>query len=445
MVGLRCLTGKGSAISAVVVALLGMWTFGAEAKGITPKQKLGKSIFFDKRISINENQACAACHAPEVGWTGPALRINLTGGAYEGSIHGRFGNRKPPSAAYATQSPILYMPEPGSGDFVGGNFWDGNATGEKLGNPAADQAQGPFRNPLEQALPDSACVVYKVCTSKDYGKLFNKVFGKDSCDIHWDANIKLICANEGSTVPLSPVDRAKADAAFDNVAYAIADYEGSPEVNAFTSKYDYYLAGKAKLTPKELRGLALFNDPNKGNCSACHPSDVGPFSDKPLFTDYTFDNLGVPKNPLNPFYYEPAFNPDGRDWVDQGLGGYLAKRTDEFANYSEQNKGKFKVPSLRNVDKRPFPLFVKDYGHNGYFKSLKRIVHFYNTRDVLPACKTILGFELTDTLAALFGCWPKAEQPLNVNANELGNLGLTEAEEDAIVAFLQTLSDGYRP
>lgn len=138
------------------------------AEMLTPNEKLGKSIFFDQNLSIGQNQSCASCHGPEVGWTGPISIINAEGSVYEGSILGRFGERKPPSAAYATLSPIFHMDKHGL--FVGGNFWDGRATGEKIGNPAADQAQGPFLNPVEQALPDSACVVYRVCNgdSPDY-------------------------------------------------------------------------------------------------------------------------------------------------------------------------------------------------------------------------------------------------------------------------------------
>jgi cytochrome c peroxidase len=136
----------------------------AQNNGLTDNEQLGKSIFFDQNLSKNQNQSCAVCHAPEVGWTGPLSDINADGAVYEGSILGRFGNRKPPSSAYATPSPILhFVIEKKEALFIGGNFWDGRATGEKLGNPAADQAQGPFLNPVEQALSDNACVVYRVC------------------------------------------------------------------------------------------------------------------------------------------------------------------------------------------------------------------------------------------------------------------------------------------
>lgn len=392
---------------------------------LTPKEQLGKSIFFDENLSINQNQACAACHAPQVGWTGPDSVINAAGAVYEGSITGRFGNRKPPSSGYATLSPILYLDKKGT--FVGGNFWDGRATGEKLGNPAADQAQGPFLNPKEQGLPDSACVVYQVCTAA-YPDSFESVWGAGACNIAWPADIDTVCATEGVSVGLSAEDRIKSDMAYDNIALSIAAYEASKEVNAFTSKYDYSLVGMARLSHQERLGFALFQ--GKGNCKACHISS----GKQALFTDFTFDNLGIPKNPQNPVYGEnPSF-------IDLGLGGFLATRPD-YAQYAAANDGKQKVPTLRNVDLRPSADFVKDYGHNGYFKSLEGIVHFYNTRDVLPTCPG----DYTEAQALAADCWPAPEVAQNVNTAELGDLGLTPDEEAAIVAFLRTLSDGYQP
>ena len=150
MIGKKTLTILGVCFVLLLLAASLVTVLAQDA--LTPNEQLGKSIFFDDNLSINQNQSCAACHAPEMGWTGPDEVINAHGAVYEGSILGRFGDRKPPSAAYATLSPIFYMDKKGL--FVGGNFWDGRATGEKLGNPAADQAQGPFLNPKEQALPD---------------------------------------------------------------------------------------------------------------------------------------------------------------------------------------------------------------------------------------------------------------------------------------------------
>jgi len=375
-------------------------TFASAQSPLTPKQELGKQIFFDQNLSLNNNQACAVCHAPESGWTGPDPAINAHGGVYEGSIPGAFGDRKPPSSAYATQSPILYLDK--KGNFVGGNFWDGRATGEILGSPAAEQAKGPFLNPKEQAILTAADLVAKVCAAS-YGDLFREVWGANICD---PANVGL---------------------AYDDIGYSIADYEGSPEVNAFSSKYDYSLGGQAKLTQQERLGFALFM--GKGKCNRCHVA-VGR---EALFTDYTYDNLGIPKNPENP---ATMANPD---FADPGLGGFLAHRED-YAQFADANMGKFKVPTLRNVG-LGLPDIVKAYGHNAYFKSLEGIVHFYNTRDVLPTCPG----DFTEAEALAANCWPAPEVSENLNTAELGNLGLTPADEAAIVAFLKTLSDGYRP
>jgi cytochrome c peroxidase len=385
------------------------------AHQLTDVEQLGKSIFFDNDLSINNNQSCAACHAPGAGWTGPESDTNAGGAVYEGSISGRFGNRKPPSSAYATQSPILH-PEKKEHLFIGGNFWDGRATGEKLGNPAADQAQGPFLNPLEQALDTPADVVERVCASTTYGDLFRQVWGEEVCD-----------PDNG-------------DEAYNDIALSIAAYEASPEVNAFTSKYDHTSGGQAKLNKQERRGFALFR--GKGMCHRCHISN----GQKALFTDYTYDNLGVPRNPDNPFYDESDFNPEGINWVDEGLGAFLGTRLD-YAPYADANLGKQKVPTLRNVAKGSCEAepqnpdcIVKAYAHNGYFKSLEGIVHFYNTRDVKPQCSDPFTSE-AEALAQ--NCWPEPEVSANVNIDELGDLGLSPEEEDAIVAFLMTLSDGF--
>ncbi len=401
--GMRFLIAAFAAALGVVL----IFSVAAADPGLTPNEQLGRLIFFDENLSLNGNQSCASCHAPEVGWTGPDTDINAGGAVYEGSIPGRFGNRKPPSAAYATVSPVFHMDKKGL--FTGGNFWDGRATGEKLGNPAADQAQGPFLNPLEQALLFPADVVTRVCAA-DYADLFMQVWGAEVCDP----------ANVG--------------AAYDAIALSIAAYEASPEVNAFSSKFDLAYTGKVKLTKEEQKGYALFQ--GKGKCRLCH---LGSGRD-PLFTDFTFDNLGIPRNPENPFYAEPDFNPLGFAWIDMGLGGFLESRPD-YAPYAEDNLGMHKVPTLRNVDLRPSPDFVKAYGHNGYFKSLWGIVHFYNTRDVLSTCPG----DYTEAQALAANCWPAPEVTVNVNTAELGDLGLTFDEEQAIVAFLKTLSDGYVP
>jgi len=368
---------------------------------LTPLEELGKFLFFDK-LSSPDSMACADCHHPRAGWTGPIPGINKRGAVMRGAVPQRFGNRKPPSAAYATLSPVFHYDD-AEGLFIGGNFWDGRATGEGLGNPAADQALGPFLNPVEHNNADKKAVLDQIAAS-NYAPLWEAVWGEAiGSDIETD---------------------------YDRVGLAIAEYEGSSEVNQFSSKYDAYLTGDADLTAQEALGLQLFNAENKGNCAACHPSE----GEGALFTDFSFDNLGTPINPENPFYaMEQVYldngdpiNPDGVTWIDPGLGGFLYA-----SGYSktvwEENVGKHKVPTLRNVDARPSKNFTKAYMHNGVFKSLEEVVHFYNTRDV----------EVED--------WPEPEVTINVNTGELGNLGLTAEEEAAIVAFMKTLTDGYQP
>ena len=406
------------------------------APALTPLEQLGKSVFFDQRLSLGGNQSCASCHAPQVGWTGDLPPVNAGPAVYEGSVKGLYGNRKPPTVAYAT-APVLHtMVEDGETLFVGGNFWDGRATGERLGDPIAEQAQGPFVNPVEQALPDTGCVVRRVCSAAYIVGLESQFPG--SCSIAWPSDVDAACALPTGTLRMAPQDRAKCDQAYDHIATALAAYERSREVNPLSSKFDRYLAGEATLTTDEKTGLDLFV--GRGKCANCHPVDRRPDGQPPLFTDFTFDNLGVPRNPENPWYHAGALNPAGAAWVDNGLGAFLATRS-AWRGLAEANLGKHKVPTLRNVDLRPTPTFVKAYMHNGYFKTLSGLVHFYNTRDAKPVC----GESLRERDALARNCWPAPEVTANVNKDELGNLGLSRAEENAIVTFLRTLSDGYAP
>jgi cytochrome c peroxidase len=392
---------------------------------------LGDEIFEDTNLSIGRNQSCESCHVSEWGFTGPDGLANAAGAVYEGSIAGAFGDRKPPSSAYSTLSPVLHRSRQGGGLFVGGNFFDGRATGEKLGNAAADQAQGPFLNPVEQALPDAACVVYRVRDESSYIDDYITLWGDNITTINFPAQAVMdeICstpvAQAGEHVPLSLADRAKVNQEYDNIAISIAVYEESH--NLFSSKFDASRRGLYKLTQQEQRGFALFQ--GKAGCDGCHTSS----GQQPAFTDHTYDNLGVPRNPQNPVYsYDPGF-------VDFGLGGFLSTRP-EWIAYSVTERGKMRVPTLRNVDLRPHPSDVKAYMHNGVFKSLEEVVRFYNTRDVLPLCPSN-GMAHRDQWGVT--CWPAPEVGENVNTTEIGNLKLTPEEEAAVVAYLRTLSDGH--
>jgi cytochrome c peroxidase len=338
---------------------------------LTAKQQLGKKIFFDKNLSTPAGQACADCHAPEVGFTNPETSLPVSQGVYPD----RFGKRNDLSAAYASFIPEFHY-DAAKKSYIGGCFWDGRAKN------LVEQAKGPFLNSLEMANPDGAAVVEKV-RKADYVAAFKEVFGQDSLK---DPN-----------------------QAYNLIAEAIADYEKSSELNQFSSKYDLYVKGKVKLSEQELQGLALFE--KKGNCAACHPASPGKDGTPALFSDFGYDNLGIPKNAESPYYYlAKSLNPDGVNAVDLGLGSVLK---------DPAQNGKFRTPSLRNAAK------TLPYSHNGFFKTLRQIVAFYNTRDVGP--------------------WPPPEVPENVNRKDMGNLKLTEQEVDDIVAFLNTLTDGYSP
>ena len=345
---------------------------GADS-ALTTEERLGKLLFFEKSLSTPPGQSCSSCHDPEVAFADPETELPVSRGARPGL----YGNRNDMTAAYSAFVPPLHR-DPEEGIWVGGLFWDGRA------NTLAEQAQGPPLNPLEMANPDTVTVMEKL-RALDYADLFTEVYGPDAL--------------------INP------STAFSNMADAIAAYEKSSEVNPFSSKYDHWLRGEAELSEPELRGLKHFEAEDKGNCAACHPSRPADDGSPPLFTDYTYDNLGVPKNPENPFYLLPAdLNPDGFAFVDLGLG----KTIDDPAY-----DGKFRVPTLRNV------AVTAPYMHNGIFKTLFQVVAFYNTRDVAG--------------------WPAPEVEENVNKEELGDLGLTNQELEDLVAFLRTLTDGWNP
>ncbi|UFS69334.1 cytochrome-c peroxidase [Geomonas sp. RF6] len=458
---------KAKGLLAVVPLLLLAVTAGAVE--LSPLETLGKKLFFDPSLSNPPGQSCAECHDPAVGWTGPDAALNAGGAVYEGVVHTRFGNRKPPTSAYAGFTPILHQcggigdmgmcgsmgggvgggmgggmggMEPGS--FVGGIFWDGRATGWTLGDPVAEQAMGPFLNPLEQNNPNAKHVCLNVMRT-EYAPLFEEVWGAGSLDCVKDVN-----------------------GTYERIARSIAAYERSAEVSPFSSRFDIFWKNTETLRPPvrminsmnksrfanrglsdlELQGLVIFN--TKGNCSSCHFLQPMHGSRFPLFTDFRYHNLGVPKNPANPFDgMPPKWNPDGVEWIDKGLGGFLAKTagmTDssgaarDFTAFAAENMGKQRTPTLRNVDKRISSDFIKAYAHNGYFKSLDDIIDFYNLRDVLPQCNVANPPLLPSGEPS---CFPPPEVAENIDTNDLGDLKLTSAEVAALVAFLQTLSDGY--
>jgi cytochrome c peroxidase len=448
------------AVAAVLIAaVLFAGYAAAQGDGLTPKEQLGEFLYFDTNLSEPDGQSCASCHTPEFGFDDPDVGIPVS----EGVILGRFGDRNSPMSAYAMYAPVFHF----DGElWVGGQFWDGRATGHDLGDPLADQAIGPPLNPVEMANPDKATYVTDVAAS-EYADLFEQVWGAGSLE--------------------------DIEAAYDQAGLSVAAFERTALFGQFNSKYDYYLAtclagggtqadcavgfgpvaeavGTSIFSKKEWDGFQLFMNETNDNdgileqgegamCVLCHVANWTAAADytlpvvvpdwapagmvPPVFTDFTFDNLGVPKNWDSPFLYQdPQFNPAGEDFIDLGLYRFLTEAeadgqpwylaTELPADYVLADEmGKFKVMTLRNIH------LTRPYAHNGYFKGLEDITHFYNTRDALPDCAMVDKPKEGDN------CWYVPEVPATVNDAELGNLGLSDKDEDDLVKFMKTLSDGW--
>ena len=331
---------------------------------------LGERIYFDENLSDPAGQSCASCHLPAAGFADPDSHFAVS----EGAIAGRFGSRNAPTASYAAHIPEFTQLEDGRGGdrFAGGQFLDGRADTLEL------QAQGPFLNELEMNMADRAAVIEQIRLA-DYADDFNSVFGAAALD--------------------------DVDLAYQQMASAIAAFERSDTLSPFSSKFDAVMAGNAVFSVAEANGLGVFN--GRGDCRRCH--NTGNQGEQ-VFSDFEFNNIGIPANPNNPFLNLPvSLNPDGINFVDNGLGAVL--------NDPDQN-GKFRTPTLRNVAE------TGPYMHNGVFATLEEVVEFYNRRDV-------------DGIVA--------EVATNVdNGGDIGNLNLSNTELQDLVAFLQTLSDGFQ-
>jgi cytochrome c peroxidase len=436
-------------------------------------EQLGKDIFFDHTLSQPEGYACATCHIPQSGFTGPSSEVNIFAGPVPGVIPGRAGRRKPQSIPYATYSPEGPYLDTKLQEYLGGEFWDGRAS-----NTAA-QARMPFLDQNEMAntpvgpYPPHAGgyspLVAQKLKSRPYTRLFETVFGRDVFRTSTDEEI------------------------YGLMTSALAMYEASAEVNPFSSEFDASTNGTPAmngyaLTASEENGRELFF--GQAQCSQCHSAaKLGAVSQvthgKETFTMYCYANIGVPKNPGNPYYDQTNCdsNPEGcnalgADYIDYGLGANPNTAPDGtlFMSVTPGDVGKFrglfKAPSLRNVDKRPYPGFVKSYMHNGVFKSLEEVVHFYNKRNIATnAAGDEAEFDLRAGPGAGFTpIFPPPEVPENVqNASgyspdeaaekpppdegtenvayngQVGNLQLTADEEADLVSFLKTLTDGFTP
>jgi cytochrome c peroxidase len=448
---------------------------------------LGKVLNFDKNMSPFQTRACAFCHMPYAGFSGPIPSVNLTMVAYPGSVKYRAGKRTAQRYTYAPEFPVLNHNDTQAA-FFGGNFWDSRATGYLLGSPDANQAQGPPVDTQEHALPDTACIAFRL-ESASYKSFFEHIWG-DELDIKFPQDTEEICETPGGasvfgtdTMPikLSPADRARANDVYDHWAQSLDQYEASPDVSAYSSKFDAFLKGTYTLTPTEMAGYNLFR--GKANCNSCHldgrstaptpppPEGTLPNSEdtgaaastRPTFTCFGSSNLGLPLNPRDAIYYQNkpdsfgfTANPYGFGFRDLGLGTFLRSGpgswpnpNDEWTQFAPTSDGQMQTSTARNVamapsqcptTEAPGPYFQKEFFHNGYIKSLKQLVHFYNTRDVYPFDVTS-GHCPAGTIEKVT-CWPRPEVKNNEDMT-VGKLGLSETEENQIVAFLETLTDGF--
>jgi cytochrome c peroxidase len=464
--------------------------------GYDAQRILGGLLNYDENISPFKNTACASCHMPYAAFSGPIPSVNLTMVAYPGSYRDRAAKRTAQRYPYSHSFPVLNY-NTTQELFFGGNFWDGRATGMKLQAPDAEQAQGPPVDPLEMGLPDTACIAWRLSTAV-YRPLFELVWGADF-DINWPSDTEHICSTPQGAFPtttpvtLSAFDRTKATNIFDHWGQSLSFLERSPDISPYTSKFDFFLAGEATLTADEMAGYQLFN--GKGNCNSCHvdgrstllkpgQTDTGNQAGvQPLFTCHGFANEGLPLNPRLPLFYESTPdgvhftpNPDGLRYRDLGLGNFLRSGPQSFPDPNQPGwlslaptvDGQMQVMTARDVamtppqcptseagqfdaNGKPIPYFQKEFFHNGYIKSLKQLVHFYNTRDSVPNPNgnTTYAFPVTSGhcppgTVERVTCWPQPEVAQNIDMTT-GALGLTDTEENQIVAFMQTLTDGFDP
>jgi cytochrome c peroxidase len=374
-----------------------------DERALSDLQLLGKRLFEDTNLSEPKGQACSSCHDPKRAFQGnnrsPIAAVAL------GSRPGQFGNRKTPTIMYMAYSPAFgFAKDEDEGEDKlearGGQFWDGRAA------DLVEQPSGPLMNPAEMNNPSADAVVEKV-KAASYAPIMLAVFGPDAF--------------------------ADPKAAFQRVSQSLFAYEATERFAPFASKFDDYLRGKARLTPIEARGLALFVDPKRGNCLACHAGK--PDSKDPtdwLLTDFTYDALGAPRNAAIPANADPLTFDLGL-CQRPGLEAALPKSV-PLASLC----GAFKVPTLRNIAVRA------PYFHNGAIATLRDAVAFYATRDTdpkrwYPTLKTGEPDKFNDLPSAYKANVNVEEVPYDRKPGQKPRLD--DRDVDALVAFLNTLTD----
>jgi cytochrome c peroxidase len=372
----------------------------------TPIEELGRRLFFDPSLSVTGTVSCATCHDPDHAFTGnndpdPATPVA------RGALPGAAGKRNVPSPMYGAFSPVFSIVRDDEGEWSarGGQFWDGRA--ETL----AIQALGPVLDPREMGMPGRAELVARV-RAAPYAAAFESVFGLDGFE-----------------------DVAAVSTA---VGTALAAFERTAAFSPFDSKFDAVLRGQARFTSDEAAGFALFRDPEKGNCIACHAGDEDSSDPRAwLFTDFSYDALGVPRNA------EIADNadPDSFDLglcAQPGLRDRVPAAVDDADAFVDGLCGAFKVPSLRNVAR------TAPYMHNGVFATLEQVVEFYATRETAPErwYPTVdgEGVRYDDLPSKYRGNVNTDEAPYDRTRGEEPRMSPAEVRQ--VVAFLRTLSDG---
>jgi cytochrome c peroxidase len=372
---------------------------GGGASGTTDLAQLGQLIFIDRNLSEPRGTSCASCHQATMGFAG---NNGSTIGVALGSLPSSLGLRNAMTNSYMGYVPKFeFLTVNGVTEASGGHFWDGRA------DTLALQALGPLLNTLEMNNPDKQSVINKIASSR-YAGQFKAAFG---ADIFNDT-----------------------DAAFTQIGVAIAAFELA-DLQPFTAKYDAMVRGQASFTPSESRGMALFQDPTRANCAGCHL--MNPASGKPqdsLFSEFTYYATGIPRNTLIPRNADPAF-------YDLGLCGPDRTPPTLPAGVApgvtiENFCGQFRMPTLRNVAERPA------FMHNGFFKSLSEVVRFYATRNSDPQHWYGPSGVANDLPTRYLGNIETVKAPFN--RSRADGPALTESEINDVVAFLHTLSDGYR-
>jgi cytochrome c peroxidase len=355
---------------------------------------LGRKIFFDTSLSNPVGTSCASCHDPAQAYSGNNGSLN---GVAKGSFTSTFAERNTPSVLYLKFVPPFFfrweedapLPDP-----HGGLFWDGRA------DTVALAVQQPLLNPNEMGNPDAANVMKKIEASSysaDFYQEFNSAKGNPT-------------------------------ATMTAIGVSLQAFLNSDEMAPFTSKYDDYIRGKATLSSLETQGLELFKNPSKGNCVTCHIlNDASSDPTRSLFTDYGFEAAGIPRNPKIPAT-------KNANYYDLGL---CDRRDSPLVSNDARLCGQFRTPTLRNVAVR------KNYMHNGVFTNLRDVVNFYATRDTNSAHWYTTGVVYDDVPLQYRAQVNIITVPYNRRTNNAP--ALTDNEIDAIVAFLQTLTDAeYR-